>query len=364
MLAASSILRQASGYSHTLECVVDFYQNGVLAWESAPVVGGTLTADRGATVRLNCDLTVAIEEWAELPVDNRGGRFKVRRGLGTLGFRESLQLGEFRIDDIKRPSTGVVSITGSGLESYIVDARFLTPRTPAYGASTIDQIRTLVTEVLPDAQFELRNTRDKRVTATATWDRDRADAIEALANSIGAEVWVNSAGHWVISDRPNPLIGSPVYLADEGVGGVLIGRTETDTRDRVYNAASVSGQSSDQNVPPVWAWAADLNTASPTYFYGPFGQKPIFYSSQFFTATAQCQAYADALLAESLAANVKLDFSVIPVDFLEVGDLIGVRDRRGRMQALLLQSFRAGLGVDGGMSCETLSSKTLIADGV
>jgi hypothetical protein len=364
MRAASTLLRSAVGYSHTLECVVDFYQNGVLVWENAPVVSGTLTSDRSSKVRSSCDIAVAIEEWKDLPIDNKAGRFKVRRGIGTLGYKEALQLGEFRIDDIARPSVGRVTVKGSGLEAYIVDGRFIRPRTPLYGASTIDQIITLVREVLPSAQFKLKTTKDKRITATAAWERERIDAIGALADSIESEVFVDGTGSWVIARRPDPINGSPVFMVDEGTGGVLVSRSESDTRDRVYNAASVAGMSNDQNRPPVWAWAADLRPSSPTYYYGPFGQKPIFYTSQFFTTTAQCQAYANSLLAEALAENVSIDFVTAPIDFLEVGDMVGVADRVGGTTPLLLQSYRANLDVTGGLQCKTLSSKAIIADGV
>ena len=126
MIAATPLMQVAVGYSHTLECVVDFYQNGVLTWAGAPVISGSITADRGSKVRTNCDIDVAIEEWADLPIDNKAGRFKVRRGIGTLGYKETIQLGEFRVDDIDRPANGAVSIKGSGLEAYVADARFLT----------------------------------------------------------------------------------------------------------------------------------------------------------------------------------------------------------------------------------------------
>lgn len=364
MIPASDLMRTAAGYSRTLQCTVDFYQGGVLTWERAPVVSGSITADRDSKVRTNCDVVVAVEEWADLPVDNKAGRFEVYRGVGTLGYAERLQLGEFRVDEITRPSMSSVGIKGSGLEAYVADARFLTPRTPPYGSSTTSAIMTLVREVLPGAEFRLRNTTDRRVTATATWDRERIDAVGDLASSINAEVFVDGTGTWVIADLPDPTGGAPVFIVDDGEGGVLVDRKEVDTRDRVYNAASVTGHSSDQNVPPVWAWAADLDPASPTYFYGPFGQKPIFYTSQFFTTTTQCQVYANVLLAEALAANVSVSFTTTPIDFLEVGDVIGVRDRHGTVNTHLLQSFRAGLGVDGGLDCETLSSKALIADGV
>lgn len=367
MRAVSATYRDAVTASRTVECFVDFYRGGTLiAWpdgKPAPLVSGRIAADRGQQVRLNCDLRLAVPEWQALDIDEQTCRFKVRRGVSSIGYTETLQLGEFRVDSINRPSTGTISVQGSGLEAYVVDARFITPRTPPYGQSTVGAIIDLIREVLPAATFVLRNTKDRSVTATAVWERERMDAVDALANSIGAEVFADASGAFVIADRPNPD-GVPVALIDEGPAGVLISRTEAGTRDRQYNAASVAGQSSDPDVPPVWAWAADLNTASPTYYYGPFGRKPIFYTSQYFTTVAQCQAYADALLVEALAENRTLTFSQLSADFLEVGDVVGVRRADGTMPQYLLQTLDTNLGVDGITKAKTLSSKIIVADGV
>ena len=367
MQLVSTIYRDAVRSSRTLECSVDFYRAGsLITWDDgrpAPVVGGKLSADRGQQVRLSSDVTLAVPEWQTIDVDEQTCRFRVRRGVSSLGFTETLQLGEFRVDSITRPATGLVRVKGSGLESYLVDARFITPRQPPYGGSTVAAIMELIREVLPDAQFVLRNTRNRNVTATAVWQRDRMDAIDDLANSILCEVYAGFDGRFWIADRPDPN-GVPVYLVDEGPSGVLVDRSEVSTRDRQYNAASVQGQSTDPDVPPVWAWAADLDPTSPTYYYGPYGRKPIFYTSQFFTTVTQCQNYANALLVESLAENDALTFSQLPADFLEVGDVVGVPRRTGEMPQFLLQSYDFDLGVDGSLDAKTLSSKQLIADGV
>lgn len=366
MLTVSRTYRDAVVNSRTVEHVVDFYRDGVLipGLTAAPVTGGRYYADRGQQVRLDCDVTLAVPEWEDIDLDVQSCRFKVRRGVSSLGFTETIQLGEFRVDSFIRPAIGAITVKGSGLEAYLLDARFLTPRTPPYGQSTVTTIINLITEVLPDATVLVRCRQDRPVLATAVWQRDRMDTIDDLANSIVAEVFCDSQGRFVIADQPNPTTGVPVYIADEGPAGVLIARSEESTRDRQYNAASVAGQSTDPDVPPVWAWSVDLNPASPTYFYGPFGQKPIFYTSQFFTTTAQCQAYADQLLVEALAENKTLTFTQLPADFLEVSDVVAVRTRAGVLEQHLLQSFSCTLGTAGGLAAKTLSSKIIIADGV
>jgi hypothetical protein len=366
MIRVSDTYREAVANSRTVETVVDFYRDGVLipGLTGAPVVGGRYTADRGQQVRLNCDLSLAVPEWLEIDLDVQTCRFKVRRGVSSLGFTETVQLGEFRVDAYTRPALGTISVSGSGLEAYLLDARFISPRTPPYGQSTVGTIAGLITEALPDAAIVIRCTKDRPVLATAVWERDRMDTIDDLANSIVAEVYADSTGRFVIADQPNPTTGVPVYVVDEGPGGVLVTRSEESTRDRQYNAASVAGQSTDPDVPPVWAWSADLNPASPTYYYGPFGQKPIFYTSQFFTSTFQCQDYANQLLIEALAENKTLTFTQLMADFIEVSDIVAIRTRQAVLEQHLLQSFSFQLGTSGSLVAKTLSSKIIVADGV
>lgn len=367
MQRVSPVYLEAAANSLTVECSVDFYRDGTLIqWPDgrpAPLVGGQVSGDRGQQVRLNCDVTLAVPEWTDIDLDVQTCRFKVRRGVSSLGFTETLPLGEYRVDSLTRPADGVVAVKGSGLEAYVLDARFITPRTPPYGQSTVATIAGLIHDVLPTVPIVVRNTRDRPVTATAVWERDRMDVVDDLANSIRAEVFCDALGRFVIADRPNPD-GVPVWVADEGPGGVLVDRSEVSTRDRQYNAASVSGQSTDQDVPPVWAWAADMDPTSPTFYNGPYGKKPIFYSSQFFNTTFQCQDYANALLAESLADNDTLTFETLQADFLEVGDVVGVRRRTGVVSQFLLQSCSSDLGTAGNVKAKTLSSKAIIADGV
>lgn len=366
MIPISALHRDAVRFSRTLLVTVDVTRNGspLAGFQDVPVLGGTFSADRTSKVRLGAKVVIAKNSWEATGIDAKLCRFTVKRGITSLGVKDQVQLGQFRVSGVDRSTRGQIVLDGDGLEQYIIDARFLRPRVPAYGTSTVAFITTLIKEVLPSATVVVKATTDRRILATAPWPRERWDAIEALADTINAEVYANYQGYFVIQNKPNPLAGVPVQWFKEGSGQILVGRTEKETRERVYNAVVVTGSSSDPNVPPVWAWAYDSNVASDTYFYGAYGQVPMFYTSQFFTSIAQCQATADNMLAAALAENKTIAFSGPPVDFLEAGDLVGVETSAHVNEGHLLQSFDYNLGVDGGFKAETLSYKQLIADGV
>jgi hypothetical protein len=364
MLNASALLQEAARYSRTLSCRVDVYHGQSRTHSDVPVTAGTLTADRTRQYRLGASLTLAMTPDDATGIDTRHCRFKVHRGVESIGVVERMQLGEFRVDEVSRNETGLIQLTGSGLESYVIDARFIRPRTPPRGTGTLDYIATLIREAVPSAMVRMLATTDRLITATAPWDSERWDAIDALAASINTEVFVNAAGEFVIADAPSLDAGVPVYLVNEGDGGVLVGRAQKDTRDQVYNAVSVSGSSTDPNVLPVWAWSYDNNPGSDTYYFadpliGGYGQVPRFYESQFFNTDAQCQVVADELLAQSLAANKTLNFSTTPLSFLEVGDTVTVQMQDGTFENHLLNKLDCTLDVTGALACETLSSKVI-----
>lgn len=364
MLKASALLQEAARYSRTLSARVDIYHGRTPTHSNVPVTAGSLTGDRSSKVRLNASLTLAMTGDDATGIDTRHCRFKVYRGVESIGVAERMQLGEFRVDEVTRDETGLIQVTGSGLESYVIDARFIRPRTPPRGTSTIAYITTLIREALPTVPIRVLATADRVITATAPWDSERWDAITALADSINAEVFCNANGEFVIADAPDFLHEVPVYLINEGYGGVLVRRAMKDTRDQVYNAVSSSGSSSDPNVLPVWGVAYDNNPSSATYYFadpleGGFGQVPRFYESQFFNSDAQAQAVADSLLAQSLAANKTITFSSVPVGFLEAGDTVSVQLIDGTTENHLISKFQCTLDVQGTYDAETLSSKVI-----
>jgi hypothetical protein len=362
MIPSSALLREAALYSQTLGITVDILRGNTVVVADVPVVEGKIDADRSSKARMSSDITIAGANYPDVLLDLNVNRFRVKRGWQSLGVAESIQHGIFRVDDLEEHDDGTLVVSGSGLESYIIDARFLQPRTPPYGSSTVGHITTLIKEVLPNAVVSVECTSDKAITATAPWERERWDAIDALANSINVEVFADYRGYFVIRDIPNLTTSLPVYRLSDGDDGVLIERTPKKTRDRVYNAVSVSGQSSDQDIPPVWGWAADMDPNSPTYYYGDFGQVPRFFSSQFFTTEEQCTAYAQTLLADALAANESLSGTALPLMFLEPDDIIDIVMASGQVERRILEKMSYSLGTDASVSFETKLVKDLTQD--
>jgi hypothetical protein len=347
MIPSSALFQEAMAYSRTMFSEMDIVKGGVILENQVPMTSGSLSTDRTRNTRYEASVEIGMYDWDSLPIDSKGTRIRLYQGLESIGVRERIQVGEYQVFSYKRTNRGTVSTTLKGLEQFLIEAQFIRPVTPPYGTSIITAISNLIHDVLPDAEIVVQCSQDRLVTSTGAWEKDRwGDAITKLAAGIDAEVYAGYDGRFYIVDAPDlsTLVGQ--YRIQGGPGGVLTSETRGDTRDGVYNAVSVSANSSDQTVPPLWAWAYDSNPASPTYFYGDYGQRVRYYSSQFFTDEAQCQAYADRLLIESLAPNLSLDIGAGPIPFLEASDPITMVSEQGYPTAdYLINKTSLSLGI-------------------
>lgn len=355
MIPTSALFREALRFSRTVFTEIDIVYNGVVLENDVPVSAASVSTDRGSNTRYAATVDLAQYPWQSLPITSEGTRLRIYHGIESIGSRERVQLGEYQVFDHKRTNKGAIGVALRGLENYLIEADFITPRTPPYGVSTIATITSLIHEVLPDAEVVVQCSFDRKITATGAWAKERWGSITKMADSIGAEVYAGHDGRFYISDVPDLSALVPVFELNGGPTGVLLEENRTNTRDQVYNAVSVSGQSSDQTVPPLWAWARDNDPTSRTFFYGPYGQRVRFYSSQFFTEVSQLQAYADRLLIESLAPNNTLSVVAGPLPILEAGDAVRVTsEQTGERSLHLLQ--KTGLPLSrGAWTAEVLS---------
>jgi len=366
MIPVSPMFREAVLLSHTYFTKIDVYRmrkNGPaleydLVAEDIKFTGGSLTSDRGSNSRLSCDFEVALNTWENLNIDPLTCRFRVFRGVSSIGFTELLQLGEFRVESISRTtSRGTVPIKGVGLENYIIDGRFLAPRAPQYGAMTTASIAGLINEILPNAEVVAMSSEDRRVLLRAPWDRERWDAVDSLAKSINAEVFVDWSGRFIIRDIPNFSNSGPAFTLKVGEGGAVIMPTSESDRATVYNAVVATTDPTDSAIAPVSYTAYDSTAGSPTEWGGPFGMVPTFIVSQFFRTTLQCQIAAQNALAMALAQNRKVSLELLPLVYPEAGDAFELTLEDGQPEIHIIQSITTPLS-GGSSSMETLATKT------
>lgn len=292
-----------------------------------PVFDGQVEADGTAQVRASLDLTTdGTDMWPWRTVDllaPYGNEVFVERGVDLGGGAvEWCSLGYYRIETAGQdsPADGPIRIDGKDRMQAILDARLLAPVQFASSVTYGAVVTRLVQAVHPSAVIEWDDSTDTATLGRALIaEEKRWDFIDDLVKSRGKIWYWDHRGILVIKDPPS--IASPVWDVNAGVDGVLVSVSRELSRQGVYNAVVASGEATGTDV-PVRAVAVNRDPASPTYFYGPFGPVPMFYSSPFLRTTEQAASAAASLLSRQIGLPYNVDFSTIPNPALEPFDAI------------------------------------------
>lgn len=359
----SSRFLPALAYSHRVVTRVQLVLND---GSQLPLghTGGQVTVDRSQSIRRTCSITCSdtslIPRTASAKLNVYGSRLRVFRGIGYGdGTEEVVPVGVFRVDDVQGdPDTGPVTITGSGLEAYIVDDVLKAPVTVQSASTTaVGGIQTLILATLPDAVIINRAT--DATVGTMSWDQQssRWDACKTLATAIGAELYCDAAGQFIIAPLPDLTGANVVWEVAAGEGGVLVSANRGMSRVGVKNSITAYGENTVDNAPPVSATVEDTDPTSPTYVNGPFGRVTDFYNSATLTTTALCTAAATQLLKDSLKPNSIADLTSLPNPLLEAGDVIRVVYTDGSKELHQASSFPVGLDTSTAFVLATISAK-------
>lgn len=290
--------------------------------------GGSVVLDGDADIRGTLDLTVA-ERWPDtldaVNLTPYGSEVFITRGveLGN-GQIQRAPLGYFVLSDVEQDDApdGTLRLSGQDRTAGIVRARFEQPVQFAASATYGQVVDALVTEVYPGAVIEWDDATDDEVIGrSVTEEQDRHKLLVDVVTSTGKVAFFDYRGVLVIKDPPDP--GLPVWDVDAGPGGVLVELSRELSREQVYNAVIATGEALD-DTPPVRGAAYDLDPDSPTYWLGPFGKVPRFYSSPLMTTTGQANMAAASLLAQSTGLPYIVDFTSLPNPALEPLDPVEV----------------------------------------
>lgn len=316
--------------SPNLQVVVEVWRSGARqtlpdGTTSLAVVDGTLMVDESQKVRRSLNLTTANPELTPVLATDllSPATTDLKVFIGpqyTEGDVELAPMGVFRISSSARSGyLAGVSITAGDYTKVLTDARFLAPWATPAGNLVSAEIQSMALDALPGLTFIDLTGSTARTTATS-WDRNRWDAMDKLASSIGAEVFFDVVGRLIL--RPVPQVTSSstsVWSVNAGDETAVITDYATAlSADRVYNA--VVATSSAQGVT---ASGAAYLTDGP-YAYSATFKRPQFYSSPMLTTVGQCQSAASAILARSSAASRQISAQVAPNPALDVGDIVQV----------------------------------------
>lgn len=344
--------------SHGMTVDVSLSYGGEIIAERIPIVGGSVTVDRGSAVRRVLSLTIA--DPADMPLTETdayspyGHRLHVRRGIRYLdGSVETVSLGHFVVESVAGDAhTGPLTITAPGLERVVQDEPLEAPWTATPAITHAGAIRTLIQAADPSASLVDTSTLGATLCATTTWDAgaDRWAACQQIARAIGAECYVDANGTYRLADVGGPLDTPPVWTVAAGAEGVLVSATRTVSAEGVFNRVVCRGSNVADGIPPVSGTATITDPGDPLRYGGPVGRRTYTFESQMVTSTIQAQAAANAELRRRRAPNTSVSLSTVPNAALEAGDVIrtvyGVDHAPPELH--VVQSFTVPLAEDDG----------------
>lgn len=353
----------AIGQSHQMTSRVTIYSSTSGTYPNLPISGGEVAVDGTSQVRRTATLTVHPAYWPATVTDLLapfGSEALIEYGIVLpSGVTEWVPLGRFSLDSTSRQrplsGDGAVAVKLVDRSQRVAEDRFEAPIQTVSGATVVAEIRRLIQDSIGTGVTVTDLTGSTQVAAQVEIDRERwKDGVEALADSIGAEVFFDVTGNGVIRLQPT-LANSPVWtITTSATDSILLTATDTLTREGVYNKVVASGQRSD-GTPPVYAAVADTDPTSPTLYGGPFGKKPRFYSSAFLTTVPQCTAAASALLERVRGTGVQIQLEQLVNPALDAGDVITVV-QAGGTTTHIIDKVNIPLGPDGTQKIETRSN--------
>jgi len=240
------------------------------------------------------------------------------------------QTGEFMIDDISEDNfPSHLKITGRDYTKKLLTAKFSQATSFPQGSSLDQTIRTIATNA-GISKFKL-GSGGIPIQALATFDRttSRWEGLKSLCDSHNVEVFFSADGYLTTRPFRDPVLSpAGLVLSTDSHTGNLASYSKKSSSTRIYNQVIVTSDNQDDASGGIMyqGIAENHNPASPTSIENLGQTITYFYTSSFFTSSAQCQAVADAMLKIKSLEDYQLGFSAVVFPWLEAGEVIDFQD--------------------------------------
>lgn len=337
MLTLSTLAQETIRKSHGMTVRGTATSPGFGTLTNLPITGGTVTDDATSQVRRTGSVYIADPTlWPAHPTDvlsPLGAELFVEQGIAVPGRGiEWVPLITALITDVSETlpfSTQGLAVSLADRSQAIHDDQLAIPLQVGGTGTVINQIRSLITRTWPTANI-IDQTGDTTTCPYYTVQQDPwTDGIEKLADAIGAEVFCDPLGNWIIRYQPTlSAASSPSWLVNTGANGILVNNTRVKSRSTVYNVVIATGQSSS-GASPVFASVQDNDPTSPTYVGGPMGRKTLNFTSPLLLTVPQCTSAATALLARVKGADTTVTLGAVANPGLQSGDILQLAGSAG-----------------------------------
>ncbi len=270
--------------------------------------------------------------------------------LGTIwGTAELCPLGQFRVtaselQESAKDGTVVASVTAKDFTEVIKRNLFVDPFTIAGGTRTSHAILAILRDrfhagvfpTMPRIHFInkvsgsddaiIQVTQNFGVLTGATQRPDPWTDLLKLAASIGAWLFTDARGNWVLEPIPEPRRKSSVWKIVEGNGGTLLGADRTLDDEKTHNGIILTCH--HRKIKPFRVEVWDTNPHSATYYLGPFGKSPKMVTTKLCATHAQAMVMARSLFKANCGFTDTVSVTCPPMPAIEIGDVVTLKRAR------------------------------------
>lgn len=246
--------------------------------------------------------------------------------IAVMGQSETweVQVGEFMVDKISKthmPRT--VKVVGRDYTKKCQTSKYPATTQYAKGQQLEALVRTVaVAAGIPISRMILPIT-GITVTTSPLFERGvtRWEALSDICTPHNYEVIFDANGFLVLRESSDPAASAPVFTFKQGADGNVTRYEASSADSRIYNSIVVTGESSDSEIPPVYATAKNTDVNSPTSIQA-LGERVYQYTSSFITTTAQAQAVADNFLTLHALEEYEFSLDALMLPWLDSGDVV------------------------------------------
>lgn len=383
--------------SGTRIAVADLYYNRspLPILTDLKVVTGSLTIDSTAAQRTSGTMTLAETDLIDLgdtaTLQPYGVEIGIRMGVQYPdGTQELIQMGIFLITDLtyNEEEGNVPTITFIDRSEWLNEQSSKTGVEDYSGKSTFFAIQDLMSKSVfvnvtnstgcidpgSVANNSLNLVIDKAhlddiiIPGGSPMDGGSFwDDIQAMASSLGAEIFFSEDGVNVILQKVPDLTTQSVADADivtdaTGDRGVIITSATGLSRIGSYNAVQMTGAlpaNAAATATPPTVFVYDNNPASATYYditggtQGPFGRVVYAVTSDTLVGIPALTAAATALLKKGLGLTKTLSYTMLPNPAVQCGDIHVVRHETGLADIVMVTTIGIDIGSQAAMSIGT-----------
>lgn len=330
--------------------------DGTLLAEDVPIGGGQVSARLSSRVTRTATFT-ASDEWfpvlATDPLSPFHAIVTIEVGIAyPSGEEELFPVFTGRVYEAAREADGSVSFRADDLAADVLAADFEQPENSVLGASTVAEMRRLITAGYEWAVFGPDDVTDALVPKLA-WDDDRGKALDDLAATVEGRWYALGNGSFV-ARRLAYTDPAPVVTLTDGPAGILSSARTIVTADGAYNSIVVLAERPD-TATPIRVTERVLNPSDPAFFGGLFGRRVRKIRSQESLAFFDAQRVARSQLEASKALQRQWSVGCVPDMTLEPGDVVGL-EWRGFTDTQVIDSIVYPLSPQTSMSFTARSS--------